>query len=65
MQTESLLKSAEETVKLSREINRVTEQFVKQGAALIPEQMETGMRVSQAEYEVMVLKNRAASQKSN
>ncbi len=63
MQTGSLLKNAEEVVKLNREINRVTEQFVKQGAALIPEQMETGMRVSQAEYEVMTLKNRAASQK--
>lgn len=63
MQTESLLKNAEETVKLTREINRITEEFVKAGVALVPEQMETGAKLSQAEYDVMTLKNRAASQK--
>ena len=63
MQTESLLKNAEETVKLSREINRITEEYVKAGVALVPEQMETGTKVSQAEYDVMTLKNRSATQK--
>lgn len=63
MQIESLLKNAEETVKLNREINRITEEFVKAGVALVPEQMETGTKLSQAEYEVMTLQNRSASQK--
>jgi outer membrane protein len=63
LQVESQLNSAAEMVKLNREINRVTEQFVKQGAALVPEQMETNTKLRQAEYEVLTLKNRAASQK--
>lgn len=63
MQTESLLRNAEETVKLTREINRITEEFVKAGVALVPEQMETGTKLSQAEYDVMTLKNRSAAQK--
>jgi outer membrane protein TolC len=63
MQTESLLKSARELVTLNREINRVTEQFVQRGVALMPEQMETGTRLSRAEYEVMTLKNSSDSQK--
>lgn len=63
MQTESLLRNAEETVRLTREINRITEEFVKAGVALVPEQMETGTKLSQAEYDVMTLKNRAAAQK--
>jgi outer membrane protein len=63
MQTESLLKNAEEIVRLNREINRVTEQFVTQGVALVSEQMESGTKVAQAEYDFSTLQNRAASQK--
>ncbi len=63
MQTDSLLKNAEETVKLNREINRITEEFVKAGVALEPEQMETGTKLAQAEYDIMTLKNRSSSQK--
>lgn len=63
MQLESLLKNAEETVRLNREINRITEEFVKAGVALVPEQMETGTKLSLAEYDVMTLQNRSASQK--
>lgn len=63
MQTESLLKNAEEIVRLNREINRVTEQFVTQGVALVSEQMETGTKLAQAEYDLSTLENRSASQK--
>jgi outer membrane protein len=63
MQTESLLKNAEEIVRLNGEINRVTEQFVAQGVALVPEQMETGTKLAQAEYDLTTLRNKAASQK--
>ncbi len=63
LQTESLLKNAEEIVRLNAEINRVTEQFVSHGVALVPEQMETGTKLAQAEYDLTTLKNRSASQK--
>ena len=63
LQTESLMRNAEEIVRLSREINRVTERFVAQGVALISEQMETGTKLAQAEYDLTSLKNRASSQK--
>lgn len=63
LQTESLLKNAEEMVRLNAEINRVTEQFVIQGVALVAEKMETGTKLAQAEYDVSTLRNRAASQK--
>ncbi|MBK8464221.1 MAG: TolC family protein [Chloracidobacterium sp.] len=63
LQTESLLKNADELVKLNREINRVTEQFVMQGVALVSEQMDTGTKLAQAEYDRGTLLNRAASQK--
>lgn len=63
MQTESLLKNAEEVVRLNREMDRVITQFVKQGVALVPEQLESGTKLAQAEYDLSSLKNRSASQK--
>lgn len=63
MQTEGLLKSAEETVRLNREINRITEEFVKAGTALVPERMETETKLRQAEFEITTLRNRSISQK--
>lgn len=63
LQTESLLKNADELIKLNREINRVTEQFVMQGVALVSEQMDTGTKLAQAEYDRSTLRNRSASQK--
>lgn len=63
MQTESLLKNAEEVVRLNRELHRVTEHFVQQGVALAPEQMEAGTKLAQAEFDMTTLANNAASQK--
>ncbi len=63
MQTESVLKTAEESLKLSREVNRVTEQYVKEGYVLASEKLETETKVAQAEYQILMLGNRLSTQK--
>jgi outer membrane protein len=63
LQTEGATRAAEESVKLYRELDRVTGEYVMQQAALKTDLMDVQTRVAKAEYEVLTLNNTLSSQK--
>jgi outer membrane protein TolC len=63
LQTEGAARAAEESVKLYRELDRVTGEYVMQQAALKTDLMDVQTRVAKAEYEVLTLNNTLSSQK--
>jgi outer membrane protein len=63
LQTQSAFESTEASVKLYRELDRVTETYVLQQAALKTDQLEVQTRLAKAEYELLTLNNLLASQK--
>lgn len=63
LQTESAFESTEASVKLYRELDRVTETYVLQQVTLKSEQLEVQSKLAQAEYELLTLNNLLASQK--
>lgn len=63
LQTEGAARAAEESVKLYRELDRVTGEYVMQQAALKTELMDVQTRVAKAEYDVLTLNNTLSSQK--
>jgi outer membrane protein len=63
LQTEAAARAAEESVKLYRELDRVTGEYVMQQAALKTDLMDVQTRVAKAEYEVLTLNNTLSSQK--
>lgn len=63
LQTEGAVRAAEESVKLYRELDRVTGEYVIQQVALKTELMEVQTRAAKAEFEVLVLNNSLSAQK--
>lgn len=63
LQTEGATRAAEESVKLYRELDRVTGEYVVQQVALKTDLMDVQTRVAKAEYEVLTLNNTLSSQK--
>lgn len=63
LQTEGAARAAEESVKLYRELDRVTGEYVAQQVALKTDLMDVQTRVAKAEYEVLTLTNALSAQK--
>src|SRR5262245_5385788 len=63
LQTESALGSMEESIKLNRELDRVTGDYVVQQVALKAEGLEVKTRLARSEYEASTLRDQLASQK--
>ena len=63
LQTQSSLESAESSIKLYRELDRVTGEYVLREVALKTDQMEVQTKLAKAEYELLTLNNQLASQK--
>jgi len=63
LQTQGAFETARQTIKLYRELDRVTGDYVLSQVALKTEQMEVQTRLAKAEYELLTLNNRLASQK--
>lgn len=63
LQTQGAFQSAEASVRLYREIERITGDYVLQQVSLKTEQLEVQTRLAKAEYELLTLNNRLASQK--
>lgn len=63
LQTESSLRTSAETLKLYRELDRVTGEYVVQQVALKAEGLEVKTRLAKAEYEAAQLGDQLASQK--
>lgn len=63
LQTQGQAKAAEESVKLYKELDRVTGEYVMQQVALKTDQMDVQTRLAKAEYQVLTLTNQLAEQK--
>ena len=63
LQTEGAARAAEDSVKLYRELDRVTGEYVMQQVALKTDLMDVQTRVAKAEYEVLTLMNSLSAQK--
>lgn len=63
LQTQSAARPLEESVRLYRELERVTIQYVENGTALVPDRMDVQARLAGAELELVRLNNLLASQK--
>jgi outer membrane protein TolC len=63
LQTQSALGASEEAIKLYRELDRVTGEYVVQQVALKAEGLEVKTRLAKSEYEAATLRDQLASQK--
>lgn len=63
LQTQSALRTAEETIKLYRELDRLTGDYVAQRVALKSENLEVKTRLAKAEYDALTLGDQLATQK--
>ena len=63
LQTQSAFESAEASIKLYRELERVTGNYVVQRVALKNDQLEVQAQLAKAEYELLTLNNALAAQK--
>lgn len=63
LQTQGQSHAAEESVKLHRELDRVTGDYVMQQVALKTDQMDVQTRLAKAEYQVLTLVHQLTSQK--
>lgn len=63
LQTQSALASSEENLKFDRELQRTTEQLVREKAALKSESMSVKALIAQEEYNNLTLRDTLASQK--
>jgi len=63
LQTQSALASSEENLKFDKELDRTTDQYVAEKAALKSDGMETKARIAQEEYVNLTLRDTLASQK--
>ena len=63
LQSQSSLTASEENLKFDRELDRTTEQLVKEKAALKAESMSVKARIAQEEYNNLTLRDTLASQK--
>src|SRR5262245_14032359 len=62
LQSQSALRSVEQTLKLYRELDRVTDQFVFQQVALKADSLEVKTRVEKIVYEAMTLRDQLEDQ---
>jgi outer membrane protein TolC len=62
LQSQSALRSVEQTLKLYQELDRVTDQFVVQQAALKADSLEVKTRVEKVIYEAMTLRDQLEDQ---
>jgi outer membrane protein len=63
LQTQGQAKAAAESVKLYKELDRVTGEYVMQQVALKTDQMDVQTRLAKAEYQVLTLSNDLMEQK--
>ena len=63
LETQGATDAAEATIKLYRELDRVTGEYVMQQVVLKTEHMDVQTRLAKAEYEVLTLKNLLATKK--
>ena len=63
LQTAGAVRTAEESVKLYQELDRVTGEYVVQQVALKTDLMDVQTKVAKAEYEVLALNNSLSAQK--
>jgi outer membrane protein TolC len=63
LQTESALGATEDSIKLYRELDRVTDDYVVQQVALKSEGLEVKTRLARSEYDALSLRNQLATQK--
>jgi outer membrane protein TolC len=63
LQSQSALRSLEQSVRLYRELDRVTGEYVTQRLALKAQNLEVKTRLAKTEYEVLGAGNKLASQK--
>lgn len=63
LQTQSALHSAEETLKLYQELDRVVGEYVSQQISLASESLEIKTRLAKEDYEVLRLRNNLAAAK--
>jgi outer membrane protein TolC len=62
LKTQSALEATEESIKLYRELDRVTEEYVLRQSALKSEGLEVKTRLAKAEFEILSLQNVMSSQ---
>jgi outer membrane protein TolC len=63
LQTQSALESLQESIRLYRELDRVTSDYVAQQVALKSDSLEVKTRLAKTEYEALNLTNQLATQK--
>ncbi len=63
LQTQSALGATEESIKLYRELDRVTGEYVVQQVALKSESLEVKTRLAKSEYDALTLRDQLATQK--
>ena len=63
LQTQSAFESANETIKLYRELDRITGEYFAQQVVLKPDLLEVHTKLARSEYELLVLQNQLATQK--
>jgi outer membrane protein TolC len=63
LQTQSALESLQESIRLYRELDRVTGDYVAQQVALKSDSLEVKTRLAKAEYEALDLTNKLTTQK--
>jgi outer membrane protein len=63
LQMQSALDSVEESIKLYQELDRVTEQYVLQQAALKAQSLEIKTRLARAEYDALTIRDPIQTQK--
>jgi outer membrane protein len=65
LQTQSALEATEEAIKLYRELDRVTGEYVLQLVALKSQGLEVKTRLARAEYDALTLQNALSTQKEH
>jgi len=65
LQTQSALEATDESIKLYRELDRVTGEYVLQLVALKSQGLEVKARLAKAEHDALTLQNALSSQKEN
>ncbi len=63
LQMQSSLESVEESIKLYKELDRVTDQYVLQQVALKSQSLDVKTRLAKAEYDALALRNPLQTQK--
>jgi outer membrane protein TolC len=65
LQTQATLEATQEQTRLYRELDRVTDQYLQQQAALKADSLDVKTRLANSEYQEVVLRNTLATQKES